>query len=345
MTAVIDDVEVVATDARQSEDCWFVALRAGGTTGWYGPIAAEIGQYVEAFLIDVIVGASADDHDGLHGALRRATEADSGSVASWAVGAVDCAAWDLHAQLAESSVAELLGMSLRWQVPLYASWLSLDLSRPASLAAVERVGRAGWQFTKWGLRKSPDAVDLAAEAMRLAATARAVAGALGQAAAFDAVFTWDPVLASLLVNQWDPAVAMWLEDPLPEHDLGAYRPLVSKAPLAVGERLHLHVDAQAIFDLAPRAFTLDVVACGGLTRAVELVNAAYALGVPVYPHGRSIVPAIHLAAAFPDAIPAVEYRLQWEPTRQPRYAHPWQPAGGMITVPRRPGLGATPRRG
>ncbi len=345
MTAVIDDVQVVVTDTAPGEDSRFVALHAGGTTGWYGPIAAEIGQFVETVLTDSLIGASADDHIGLHAALRHTTAANYGSVASWAVGAVDCAAWDLHAQLAEAPVAELLGMSLRWQVPLYASWLSLDLSRPACLATVEHVGRAGWQFTKWGLRRSSDASDLAAEATRLAATAHAVAQALGRPGAFDAVFTWNPALAGLLINQWDPAVAIWLEDPLPEHDLGAYRPLAAKVPLAVGERLHLHADAQEMFDLAPRAFTLDVVACGGLTRAVELVNAAYALGVPVYPHGRSIVPAIHLAAAFPDAIPAVEYRLQWEPTRQQGYAHPWEPTDGMITVPRSPGLGATPRRG
>jgi hypothetical protein len=41
-------------------------------------------------------------------------------------------------------------------------------------------------------------------------------------------------------------------------------------------------------------------------------------------------------------IPAIEYRLQWEPRRQRMYAHPWLPAQGVVTIPRSPGLGATP---
>ncbi|AYF30428.1 hypothetical protein CSH63_23865 [Micromonospora tulbaghiae] len=105
----------------------------------------------------------------------------------------------------------------------------------------------------------------------------------------------------------------------------------------------MHADAQAMLDLRPRAFTFDVVACGGLTRAVDLVAAAAARGIPVYPHGRSFVPAIHLAAAHPGAVPAVEYRLQWEPGRQQRYALPWRPTKDVITIPRSPGLGAAPR--
>ncbi|NIL64763.1 hypothetical protein HCB39_26710 [Salinispora arenicola] len=135
----------------------------------------------------------------------------------------------------------------------------------------------------------------------------------------------------------------WLEDPLPQCDLDTYGALAMSIPLALGERLLVHADAAAMLRLKLQAFTLDVVACGGLTRAVDLVTAAQMLGVPVYPHGRSFVPAVHLAAAYPDAIAAVEYRLQWEPARQQRYAQPWLPAHGVITVPRSPGLGA--RRG
>ena len=100
----------------------------------------------------------------------------------------------------------------------------------------------------------------------------------------------------------------------------------------MGERLRLDEDPAALLsDVRPAALTIDVVGCGGLTRAVQITAAARQHGVPVYPHGRSMVPGIHLAAAFPDSIPAVEYRCQWEPRRQLLYRRavdprPWLPS-------------------
>ncbi|HUZ51399.1 MAG TPA: enolase C-terminal domain-like protein [Streptosporangiaceae bacterium] len=342
MAPIIDGIRVVANDASRGDDAWFIGVEGARKTGWYGPVTTEIGRYVEEVLVRVVTGESIMDHHRLHAALCCATDTDARPVASWAVGAVDCAAWDLHGQLVQASVAHLLAACPQPEVPLYASWLGLDLSLSTPAATVAQVRRGGWQFTKWGLRKCPNA-DPRAEATRLAATTQTVAAALGEAAAFDAVFTWDHPLADLVADKLDPANVLWLEDPLPDYDLEPYRSLASKTPLALGERLLVHADGHALLGLKPRAFTLDVVGCGGLTRAVDLVIAAYALGISVYPHGRSFIPAVHLAAAYPDAIPAVEYRLQWEPVRQRGYARPWLPAHAAITIPGSPGLGATPR--
>jgi L-alanine-DL-glutamate epimerase-like enolase superfamily enzyme len=115
-------------------------------------------------------------------------------------------------------------------------------------------------------------------------------------------------------------------------------------PLAVGERMLIGDDDARLIELVrPAAFTLDVVGCGGLTRAVELVAVARKAGVPVYPHGRSLVPAVHLAAAFPDAVVAVEYQLAWEPVRRSLFAGSWLPQFGQLRLPSTPGLGTTPR--
>ncbi|WP_338014366.1 enolase C-terminal domain-like protein [Streptomyces sp. CB02009] len=64
---------------------------------------------------------------------------------------------------------------------------------------------------------------------------------------------------------------------------------------------------------------------------------------PVFPHGRSLMPGLHLAAARPDRVLAVEYRQQWEPGRQHLHAHPVEPDCGHLTLPTAPGLGAAPR--
>jgi len=341
MAVTIDVVQVVATEAGPGDDTWFVALCGAGKTGWYGPVNAETAKYVRERLARVVTGEPADDHRRLHAALCEATLADTTAAASWAVGALDCAAWDLHAQVARQPVAQLLAASPQFVVPLYASWLGLDLSLPTAAAEAKRVGDGEWLYTKWGLRSGAGKGRIV-EAARLAATTQAVAATLGVAAAFDAVSTWDARLADLVAQRLDRAEVLWLEDPLPTYDLEAHRVLAGRVPLAIGERLLLHGDGEALIGLRPRALTLDVVACGGITRAVDLVTAAHARGVVVYPHGRSFVPAVHLAAAFPEAIPAIEYRLQWEPIRQRKYACPWQPAQGVITVPSSPGLGATP---
>lgn len=342
MAPAIDGVRVVPDAASRGDDARFIAVEGARKTGWYGPVSAEIGRYVKQVLADVMTGEWITDHRRLHAALRRAAGADTRPVASWAVGAVDCAAWDLHGLLVQASVAHLLAASPQSEVPLYASWLGLDLSLPALATTIAGVRNGGWRFTKWGLRRCPNAGPIV-EASRLAGATRTIAAALGEAAAFDAVFTWDARLADLVSSKLDPADVLWLEDPLPVYDLEPYRSLARKTPLAIGERLLVHADGQALLDLKPRAFTIDVVGCGGLTRAVDLVAAAYARGISVYPHGRSFVPAVHLAAAYPDAIPAVEYRLQWEPIRQQGYAWPWVPAHAAIPVSRSPGLGAAPR--
>lgn len=342
MRSTIYAVQVITTEGDHGSDSSFVAVHGKQHTGWYGPVSTEIGRHVDQRISQAVVGGSVMDHRGLQKAMRMVTVDLPAPVASWAVGAVDCAAWDLHGQLVQAPVAGLLADFPRRFVPLYASWLSLEVVPSVLAAAAQEVSSEGWQFTKWGLRRDP-ARDIGSEAVRLTATTAAVASVLGCSAAFDAVFTWTAALADLVAELIDPADVLWLEDPLPCFDAASYRSLAARAPVAFGERLLIHDNAQTLLDMRPRAFTLDVVACGGLTRAVDLVAAARSHGIQVYPHGRSFVPAVHLAAAYPDAIPAVEYRLQWEPSRQHQYLRPCQPAEGRITVPVIPGLGTTPR--
>jgi L-alanine-DL-glutamate epimerase-like enolase superfamily enzyme len=239
-------------------------------------------------------------------------------------------------------VAKLLAPWAADRVAAYASWLRLDVAGKKSTDHVARVGDDGWRFTKWGLRRVPGSTS-AAEADRLVAAVDHVVHTLGQAAAFDALFTWDVGLARRFARDVDVSIIRWLEDPLVGWAAPGYHELGERLPLALGERL-LAVDNPApILAINPAAFTVDVIGCGGLTRAVELIAAAHSAGIPTYAHGRSFIPALHLAAAFPHAVPAVEYQVQWMPRRQRLYAHRWVPQRGYIQLPDVPGLGATPR--
>lgn len=339
------EITEVCEGVTPGDDAVFIMVHGAGAVGSYGPVSERIGAYARDTLASAVRGADATDHNGLLDELRTAARTAPSDSASWAVGAVDCAAWDLHGRLASCSVATLLATpNPQPSVAAYASWLSQDLTGMDDLGMLHRVSAGGWSFTKWGLRRAPgDSSDEAA--VRMARAVERCAQALGATFAVDAVGTWTPSLAMAFARNVDTAGLRWLEDPLPHHDLDTYELLAAtRLPLAVGERAHCDEDPAGLIQyVRPSALTLDVVGCGGLTRAVQILDVAQSQAIPIYPHGRSLVPGLYLAAAFPSAVPAVEYRLQWEPRRQLLYEVPLLPEHGRIRLPDTPGLGTTPR--
>jgi L-alanine-DL-glutamate epimerase-like enolase superfamily enzyme len=346
-TAAITEVRVADFQhaVGLGDDGFFIAVQAGGVTGWYGPVSSAVGTYVGKFLREALVGLSPINHSAVFEQLRRATRAHTGPVSSWAVGAVDCAVWDLHGHLVGLPVAGLLREEPGQVVAGYASWLRLDIASAAGRDHAKRIADEGWAFTKWGLRRDiayPDE----AEARRLSETARHVMDAIGAHAAFDAVSTWDITFTATFADSVASEKLLWLEDPCRGQDIQTYRQVADTGlPLVYGEHLQLSDDlSRLVENVLPVALTLDVVGCGGITRFLDLLPTARAHGLRIYPHGRSLNPAAQLAAAFPDVIAAVEWRVQWEPNRQQLYTDPTIPTNGQLRLPATPGLGTTPRR-
>jgi L-alanine-DL-glutamate epimerase-like enolase superfamily enzyme len=266
-----------------------------------------------------------------------------------ALGAIDCAVWDLHGRLTGRPVADLLGerqAKAAARVPVYASRPSADLTQPGLRAEITQAASEGYRFTKWGLRRDPGLAPGRAAAVMAAAVERASTWA-GAPVAVDALGTWDPTTTALFADRINPAALYWLEDPLPDTCPEAYAQLARRCvlPLAVGERVaNPRQAARLLTHTSPIAFITDVVWCGGLTAAIDLAHLARACGVTLYPHGRALVPALHLACAYPDVVGAVEYQLQWEPRRQALFTTPLPVAEGHIHLPDEPGLGRTPRK-
>lgn len=325
----IDVIDVTGQAPPDAVDVMFAAVRTSEGTGWYGPVTRQVGHRVRD-LAPLILEL------GAPGMVP--CEAGDG-VTSWALGTVDCALWDLRGQAAGRPVADLLAPSrLAAPVRAYASCLTCQLTDPLATEAVTGAAQHAWAFTKWGLRAEPGVT-----AKRMAEAVTHAAAAAGQPVAVDAVGTWEPGLYAAFARLADPAALIWLEDPLPVAGSHCRRPLTAGVPIAVGERLALGEDLSALLGpTAPAALCIDVVGCGGLTRALSICRKAQKLGVPVYPHGRSLVPGTHLAAAFPDMVPAVEYRLRWEPARQELLARPIRPDAGFIPPHQAAGLGTTP---
>ncbi|MCA1269614.1 mandelate racemase [Streptomyces sp. 7G] len=344
--AVIERVRVEHLDEsaagpwERGDSRFAVVVEAGGMTGAFAPV-----DELPAALIATRLGQSAlrhpvMDHLGLLDKLLAELGPHAAGLGRWAVGALDCAAWDLHGRLADLPVAALLNDRPVRQVPVYASWLSLDLNVASAADSVRATAGEGFAFTKWALRD--------AESGEIARLAERAAEWAGQSVAVDALGTWDHVRTMEVESLLAPEAVRWVEDPLARTDRTAYARLRSRSEglrVAFGERLSHLEDARALLeDCRPEAFTFDAVWCGGITEARGWLGAAYDAGVPVHLHGRAFLPAVHLTAAFPDAAGAVEYQVVWEPRRQRALHGTLRPDGGHVALPDRPGLGMEVRR-
>lgn len=340
---LIDKVEIIDYGhlTEPGDDPLLVAAHSRGVTGYYGPVGQVAAEVIMTRLAEMTVGTPVHDHTELQRRVRKHLAGHRPAV-SWALGALDCAVWDLHGRLEGTSVTRILGGPTAAPfVPAYASWLKLDVADPRSEESILRVSSEDWQFTKWGLRW--DGPSDALDAYRLADMAHHVSSLVGRPAAFDALCTWSPTLTRRFAAHLDRERLVWLEDPLPPGVPDLCAELASSLPLAIGEHLCVDDDPATVIEhTGPAAFTLDVVGCGGLTRALELTAMASAAQLPVYPHGRSLLPAIHLASAF-TAVKAVEYQLQWQPRRQRLFLDPLTVKDGTVLLPEGSGLGLTPR--
>src|SRR6266487_4048665 len=98
MTGVlIDKVEVVDCGdlAGPGDDAYIVAVHGGGLTGWYGPLAAAPATLMRRSLAPVVVEVAVEDRLGLQASIQRLLRTQAGVFMSWAIGALDCAVWDL----------------------------------------------------------------------------------------------------------------------------------------------------------------------------------------------------------------------------------------------------------
>lgn len=208
--------------------------------------------------------------------------------------ALDVALWDLHAKRLNVPLGIAMGGALR-PVPAYGSGgYRPNQDEDEIVAQVRRHSEQGFKAVK--LRLSGRAKDVALiEAIRLhmgpdqwlmvdmnekgnLTTARAL-------------------IAAALANG-----GLFVEEPLPAHDIEGYRSLAKAYPGAIATGEHLQ-GCEAAFpflkDGLSGVFQPDLAMMGGLTETLRLSRLAEAFGVEVMPH---FLPGlfVHLAAAAPN---------------------------------------------
>lgn len=257
-----------------------------------------------------------------------------------AVGALDCALWDLAAKRAGMPLHLHLG-GYRESIPAYASSPRL----PDAAAYVDQArqcraqGYAGYKIHPPG---TPDADIAVCEAMR-----RALGD--GFALMLDASFAYRLPDAVRVGRAVEALGFRWFEDPLGEHDLLAYPELRAKLsiPVMATELPMAGLESYAPW-LANRATDFlrgDVPLKGGLTPMLKAAHLAEAFGLDYAVHhgGNSLnnLAGLHLALAIPNAGP-FEVLLPVESHRIGLIDDIAMDAQGNVRPPPGPGLGGVP---
>jgi L-alanine-DL-glutamate epimerase-like enolase superfamily enzyme len=261
---------------------------------------APVSACVERLLAPVAVGADSSDIDGLRERCIRMNVmvARTGLVLR-AVGLLDVALWDVAAQRAGVPLHGLLG---REAAPVPVAMVA---AYPVASRSPEELAADVLEYAAAGFRllKIARTVDLAF--MRrwlgcllpeLPASSRLVV---------DAGYGWanaDEALGEL--SSWGPADLAWLEDPLVPEDTSGIARLRRDGPhpIGIGDELGEKATHEALLAAeAVDVLRLDVLALGGVTGALEVLELASKAGVPVAFH---VYPelSIHLATGVAGAV-------------------------------------------
>jgi L-alanine-DL-glutamate epimerase-like enolase superfamily enzyme len=200
--------------------------------------------------------------------------------------AVDCALWDLEAQLAGRSVAELTGQPVPRRL---VTSVTISIDTPENMADAARAV-ASARLIKVKVDAQPRA---ALEAVANAAPNARLIVDPNESWNIELLRQLQPLLARLPIA--------FVEQPLPASEdaaLANFNPLV---PLCADESLHTTTDLPHVAQRY-QVINIKLDKTGGLTEALQLLAAARArnLGVMVgcmISTSLSIAPALHVAAA------------------------------------------------
>jgi L-alanine-DL-glutamate epimerase-like enolase superfamily enzyme len=199
--------------------------------------------------------------------------------------AVDCALWELEAQLAECSVGDLIGRRLP---PNLITSVTISIDTPERMAEATRAV-ANAQLIKVKVNAEPRA---ALEAVAHAAPKAKLIVDPNESWNFELLRELQPFLARLPIA--------FVEQPLPASEdasLADFKPLV---PVCADESLHTTSDLEQVARRY-QLVNIKLDKTGGLTEALQLLAAARArrLGVMVgcmISTSLSIAPALYVAA-------------------------------------------------
>ncbi|MGI9148480.1 MAG: enolase C-terminal domain-like protein [Chloroflexota bacterium] len=313
------------------------------TTGLFGPIFEETALIILTRLAGHVVGQDALAFERIWDVLYRQDRHARKGYEMMAISAVDCALWDLRGKLLGLPVYRLLGGPTRSRVDCYASMLGHSLDLGLVRARARAIVEQGYTAQKWFFRYGPSH-GLAGMANNVALV-RTVREAVGPAVEimFDCFMGGDATYSIRLLERIEEYSPRWIEEPVSPDRIGDYVAIKrsTRVPIAAGE----HEYTRWGFLQLLQADALDVLQadpdwCGGISELVKICTLASSFGRPVYPHGHSIYPALHvISAQSPGVCPMAEFLLRPQTAKQALHTRQVWPENGSIALPDAPGVG------
>jgi D-galactarolactone cycloisomerase len=261
-----------------------------------------------------------------------------------AMSGVDMALWDLLGKQLNTPVVQLLGGTLRDQMPAYASggWADVDKIGEQVQGYVAR----GFQAVK--MRVGVMDGDVMTSVARVRAARKALGPKIDIMA--DAHGTYSVPEAKRFCRALEDVDLRWFEEPINadnRHGTAEVRAATS-IPIAAGESEFTRFDfrdlieARAVDILQP-----DLAICGGITEGRRIAALADSQQLELAPHcwgsAFSFMAGVSLAFAS-TAATVIEFSVGANPMLFELVQEKIEAVNGMITAPTRPGLGVTPRQ-
>ncbi len=316
-----------------------------GITGTFGPIIAEQAFLIAGYLRPHLIGKDPLATERIWDVLSRQDRHARKGHLMMSISAVDLALWDIRGKAAGLPVYRLLGGPTRDAVPAYASCLGYSLEPEAVYERATALKAEGYTAQKWFFRYGPG--DGRAALERNMVLVRTLREAVGDDVdlMFDAWLGWDVPFAVEMGLRMAEYAPRWLEEPVPPDRIGAYAEIRRQTgvPIAGGEHEYTRWGFKVLLD----AEAVDVIQAdpdwtGGLSEMVKICALASAYDRQVVPHGHSVLPALHLIAAqSPEVCPLLEFLILHNARKQWFHVDKFFPEGGLMRLPKQPGLGIT----
>jgi len=272
---------------------------SGFGVGGGGPAGIHV---VETVLREVLMGASAEDVEGLWDAMYRHTAAyGRKGIVMMAISGVDLALWDLRGKRADKPLVEVLG-GTRMDVHSY---------RTGARNGLEDALTQGYKSVKFGIggMNPHEELDTIVDLFR---DVRSVTGPDIRVMC-DASMGWDVEGTLKVAEALAEFNLTWLEEPLLPEEFEGYERLMRESPIPIASGEHEYT-ARGFEDLMKRGlhaiFQPDVCWCGGLTELVKIYGLAKEYDVEVCPHRGGEVWALHAIVAL-DPDPLAESGRPW----------------------------------
>ena len=328
-----------------------------GIFGWGEALGAGVltKAAVDDQLAPFIIGKDPMDTDVLWDIMyMRLEDYDPRGYGLAGLSAIDIALWDIKGKAFNMPVYKLLGGAHRRKLRCYATGMFFksetgDLITPAVEEALRNVD-AGFNAMKMkcGLHRKE-------ELKRVQAVKEAIGPDRDLMVDFN--HGYNLMDAAWLAKGMEELNVVWMEEPMPMHNLDAYRELRSKTsiPLSGGENVFGRYAFRDIINYR----TVDIVqpdlcCCGGITEGMKIAAMAEVAGIKTYPHifgsAVGLFASLQFLAAIPDVPHAwtpediwVEYDQTENPFRVELAEEKVEKDGNYLIVPDRPGIGVTVR--